>query len=74
MSKYRVYIWENACNVDYTGGDVMVVADSLEAARKKLGAPDNPRGGFLDIALDTNPNYVFDLGEAGFCWYGPGGA
>lgn len=69
----KMYIWECAVNVDYTGGDAVVIAPNLRLAKKKVLNPDN--GGSWDSNRPVrNPDRVVNLDEKGCaCWYSPGG-
>lgn len=72
----RMYVWLASSNEDYTAGDVVVVARSVEEAKKLALKPNNPEGahawcGALPV---PNPDYVFPVrADSGVCWYGPGG-
>lgn len=73
-----VYIWEGVANVDWTGGDAIAIAFSVEEARKMLLENEGPGqrldrgqfGAFNPLAM--NPDHVLPLKD--FVYYGPGGA
>jgi len=68
-----LYVWKGVCNCDWTGGDAVVVARSLEKA--KVLALNPLVAGSWDSAIPVRePDYVSEITEHGVCWYGPGGA